>query len=352
MQKPLVLVSNRLKINEPSGLKQLDDVAPRQDYVEIAKQLEGSLVGYDLSDAIWYRWTRQFEKRLKLDLMESLFAAIQCSKHNVVLSTSEKIAIPLAALLSITKCKTPHIVIAHKLSSGLKTYLFRILQVHETFSHVICVCRAQVDYAINQLEIPESRVDFVYDKVDHRFFHPLKVDTGDYILAVGQEQRDYKTLLRAIAGANIKLVVVASSPWSTSQIRMDEIGEVTILSHIPYQELRTLYAQARLVVIPLFAVDYAAGVNTVLEAMAMAKPLIISRTRGITDYVVHNETGLYVSPGDAAELRDTVLSLWGQANELKRLGTNARQTVEECMNLDIYVDQVVRIVRKILRLQC
>lgn len=348
MQKPLVLVSNRLKINELSGLKQLDDVAPRQDYVEIARQLGGRLAGYDLCDTAWYRWVRQIERRIRLDLVEAASAARQCSKHNVILSTSEKIAIPLAVLLSITKCKTPHIVIAHKLSSGLKTYLFRILQIHETFSHVICVCRAQADYAVNQLGIPESRVDFVYDKVDHRFFHPLKVNTGDYILAIGQEQRDYKTLLRAIAGAGIKLVVVASSPWSTSQIRMDEIGEVSILSHIPYQELRILYAQARLVVIPLFAVDYAAGVNAALEAMAMAKPLIISRTRGITDYVVHNETGLYVSPGDAAELRDTVLSLCGQANELKRLGTNARQAVEESMNLDIYVDQVVRVVRKTL----
>ena len=346
MQVPLILVSDRIKTNEQSGSERLDDFAPRRDYVEIAQRLEGKLSGCNLSDAAWYHWTRQIEKRIKLDLVESIFAASECSKHNAVLSTSEKIAIPLAALLSVTKQKIPHTVIAHKLSSGLKTHLFRTLRLHKTFSHLICVCRAQADYAVNHLGVPKSRVDFVYDKVDHRFFHPSKVDTDDYILAVGQEQRDYKTLLQAMSGTSLKCVVVASSPWSTSQVKIDEFEEVTVLSHIPYQEIRTLYARARLIVVPLFDVDYAAGVNAVLEAMAMAKPLILSRTRGITDYVVHNETGIYVSPGDAEELREVILSLWGQSKELDRLGANARQAVEERMNLDAYVHKVVQIMRK------
>jgi glycosyltransferase involved in cell wall biosynthesis len=346
MQVPLVLVSNHIKTNEQSGPERLDDFAPRQDYVEIAQRLGGKLSGYDLFDAAWYYWARQIEKRIKLDLVESVFAANQCSKHNVVLSTSEKIAVPLAALLSVTKRKIPHIVIAHKLSSGLKTRLFRMWQLYKTFSHVICVCRAQTDYAVNQLGVPESGVDFVYDKVDHRFFHPLKVDTGAYVLAVGQEQRDYTTLLRAISGTGLELVILGSSPWSTSQIQMDEINEVTFLRNISYHELRALYARARLVVVPLFGVDYAAGVNALLEAMAMAKPLIVSRTKGIIDYVVHDETGVYVSPGDAEELKDRILSLWGRSKELDRLGTNARQAVEQRMNLDIYVNQVAQIVRK------
>ncbi|MFQ5578880.1 MAG: glycosyltransferase family 4 protein, partial [Anaerolineae bacterium] len=168
-----------------------------------------------------------------------------------------------------------------------------------------------------------------------------------FILTVGKEQRDYRLLLRALSGTGIKLVVVASSPWSTSQAKMNQADDnVTVLSHIPYHQLRTLYAQARLVVVPLFGVDYAAGVNTVLEAMAMAKPLVVSRTKDITDYVTHGETGLCVSPGDVAELKERILSVWERPSALNRLGANARQAVEEKMNLDIYVNQVARIVQK------
>jgi glycosyltransferase involved in cell wall biosynthesis len=347
IQIPLILVSNRTKTNAPDTLIQAAS-HPRQDYIEIARLLGGKLSGYDVSEANWYPWIRRIERYLKLDLVEALFAARQLPNHNVLLSTSEKIAIPLAVLSRVTGQKIPHVVIGHKLSSGLKSPLLRTGKLGQAFSHIICVCQAQADYAINQLRLPASTVDFVYDKVDHHFFYPFKVDTDNYILAVGQEQRDYETLAQAVVGTGIRLIIVASSLWSTSQKHIPEAQEVTILSHIPYHELRCLYARARLVVVPLFDVDYAAGVNSALEGMAMGKTVLVSHTRGISDYVIDNETGIYVSPLNPTELRNAILSLWEQPAELKRLGANARQAVEENMNLDIYIDKVVEIVRNVI----
>jgi glycosyltransferase involved in cell wall biosynthesis len=345
---PLILVGNQINANQQNGREPLVDIAPRRDYVEIAQKLEGTLAGYDLYDATWYQWVRRIQKRVRLDFVEATYAVSRSTKHNVVYSTSEKVAIPLAAFLSLTQRKIPHIVMAHKLSSGHKASLFRIWPLHKSYYYIISDCRTQVDYAINQLGMPESNVEFVYHGIDHRFYRPQNVEVDDYILAVGQEQRDYKTLLQALAGTGIKLVIVPSSPWSTSKIHTDEIGETTILGYVSYRELRTLYARARLVVVPLFDVDYAAGNTTLLEAMAMAKPVIVTRISGITDYVVPNETGVYVSPGDAIELRNTILSIWDCPAEHKRLGTNARQMVEECMNLDVNVDRIVEIACKII----
>lgn len=346
MRKPLVLVSDHTKIYQQNRLEPLNDFAPRRDYIEIAQKLGADLLGYDLSNAAWYRWARQLEAALKLDFIESFSAASQSSGYNIVLSASEKVAIPLAATLHLMKREIPHIVIGHKLSSTFKSRLFSIWPLHQKFSQVVCLCRSQFDYTVNKLGFAESKVNFVYDKVDHRFFRPLKVDTDDYILAVGREQRDYQTLLQAVLGTGLKLFVVASSPWSTYQIGMEPSEEVTVLRNITYQELRTLYAKARLIVVPLFDVDYAAGVNSLLEAMAMGKPSIVSRTSGIRDYVTDDETGVYVSPGNVDELRDTILSLWEKPRELDRLGENARQVVEEGMNLDTYIDRIVQIVHK------
>lgn len=346
MQKPLVLVSDHIEAPYQNGRTQLDDFAPRRDYIEIARSLGAELSGYNLSDASWYLWTRKIQKNLKLDLVESLSVATQSSRYNVILSASEKVAIPLAASLYLMRRHVPHIVIGHKLSSLAKRRLFNILPLHRTFSHIICVCRHQHDFAINHLGISEKQVDFIYDKVDQQFFRPLKIEDEGYILAVGQEQRDYKTLLQAISGTGLKLVVVASSPWSSYQNDVEQTEKVTTLRNIPYQKLRDLYARARLVVIPLFDVDYAAGVNSVLEAMAMGKPVITSRTKGITDYIRDNETGRYASPGNFLELRETILSLWEKPAELNRLGENARCAVEEEMNLNTYVDQIVKIIQK------
>lgn len=345
MQVPLILVSNHLKLYE-NGITQ--DSSPRQDYVEIARQLKGELAGYNLSKATWYHWTRQLERRIKLDVVEAAFAVNRRASHNVMISTSEKMAIPVALFLALRKYNIPHIMIAHKLSSGLKANLWSKNQLSHKFSHIICLSQAQANYATQHLKIPEAKVSFIYDKVDHHFFRPLPVEPEDYILAVGQEQRDYQTLLQAIEGTGLKLVVVASSPWSTSKVHLNGMENVTVLSHIPYPDLRLLYARARLVTVPLFHGDYAAGVNSLLEAMAMAKPLIVSQTKGITDYIRQAETGLYVPPEDPLALKRAILSVWTQSKELKRLGTNARRAVEEQMNLDIYVKRVVEIVRKFI----
>ncbi len=346
-KEPLILVSSSINPGKQIRLEQ-DATAPRQDYLEIARRLDGKLYGYDVSTAGWYNHVRQIERRLKLDFVESFLATHHLSRHSIVLSMSEKNALPMALRLRMTGQKLPHVVIAHKLSSGYKTKVFKTLNLHETFSHVICLAQPQVDYAVRQLDLSPANVDFVYDKVDHHFFRPLPAERGSYILAVGQEQRDYTTLARAIAGTGLKLIVVASSPWSTHQLPTDEVRTATVLSRIPYRELRDLYAGARLVVVPLYDVDYAAGVNAALEAMAMGKALIASRSRGLAGYITDSETGLYVPPGAPEALREAILSLWEQPRSLERLETNARQAVVERMNMDIYVERVTQIVEKVL----
>ncbi len=347
MASPLVLVSNRVKNLDQYQQEYVDDLAPRLDYIEIAQQLGGEISGYNLFNSIWYSWGRKIEKSIKLDLIESIHTTFHLSRHNVVLSSSEKAAIPLAMFLSLVRRRMPHIVIAHHLSSINKIRLFRVWKLYHQFTHIICVCTAQADYAVKQLGIPPANVDFIYDKVDHLFFRPQTLDDGgDYVLAVGQEQRDYDTLLKALSGTPLKLVVVDSSPWSTHVTNLSPGKGVTVLKNISYVALRSLYAGARLVVTPLRPVNYAAGANAVLEAMAMAKPLIVSRTEGIRDYIIHGETGLFVPPLDDKMLQDSILSLWDDAKMQKRLGENARQIVEEKMNLDIYVNHVVRIVQE------
>ena len=343
---PLILISDPVKAAQQRSRSNLQGLEPDPDYLEVALRLGGQLIGYDLFDTAWYRMIRRIEKQIRLDLFESIYVARQLSHYNLIYSTSEKLAIPMSALLSITNSRIPHVVFAHKLSSGLKTQLFDMWPLYKQFCHIISDCSAQLEYAVNKLDIAPANVSFLYRSIDHRFYYPTSVETENYILAVGQEQRDYQTLLEAVKGINTRLVIVASSPWSTFRNSVPDTSNITVLSHISYCELRALYAKARLVVVPLFENDYAAGNTALLEAMAMAKPVIVTHTSGIQDYIVPNETGIYTSPQCPAELREAILSLLSHPTERIRLGTNARQVVEEEMNLDVLADKTVQIINK------
>jgi glycosyltransferase involved in cell wall biosynthesis len=326
--------------------------SPRQDYLEIGHLLGGDVVSTEPGGGFGHRLLHRFENYTRLNFSEAFWVSRHINQHTAVLSTSEKIAIPLAAILAVKRQHVPHVVIAHRLTSRFKHALFRLWPLHHSFSQVICLSRAQADFAVNKMGLPPDTVTFVHDKVDHHFFRPMpqagptaQAD-GEYILAVGRERRDYETLLAAVAGTGLKLIIVASSLWTgRHRMKADEVPEnVTIVRYIPHLRLRELYANARLVVTPLFDVPYAAGVNATLEAMAMAKPHIVTRTAGICDYVVDDETGIYTPPENPQVLRQKILHLWHNPADGRRLGENARQAVDEGMNLDTYSRRIAQLV--------
>src|SRR5262249_4696849 len=105
-------------------------------------------------------------------------------------------------------------------------------------------------------------------------------------------------------------------------------------------------ADSRFMVMPLEPVDFQAGVTAILEAMAMGKAVICTRTPGQTDVVVEGQTGLYVPPGDAPALRSAIIYLLDHPDEAARMGQAGRQCVEQVLNIDLYADRLRRYVRE------
>jgi glycosyltransferase involved in cell wall biosynthesis len=73
-----------------------------------------------------------------------------------------------------------------------------------------------------------------------------------------------------------------------------------VLRHWPHAAVMEAWRRCMLGVVPSIWPDPCPTVA--MEAMAMAKPVIASRIGGLTDIVVHEETGLLVPPDDPAAL--------------------------------------------------
>ena len=114
------------------------------------------------------------------------------------------------------------------------------------------------------------------------------------ICAVGQELRDYPTLVEAVRGLDVDVVIAAASPWSkrAGQLRRASTSRRTSTSRgFDLFDLRQLYADAAFVVVPLQETDFQAGITTILEAMSMGRAVVCTRTTGQTDTIVDGETG-------------------------------------------------------------
>ena len=152
--------------------------------------------------------------------------------------------------------------------------------------------------------------------VDTKFFRrpTFHAPTRPTICSAGLEFRDYPTMVDAVRGLD-----AACGPRRRQPVverRKDSSAEVALpdnveIRRLPLDELRQLYAESDVVVVPLVETDFQAGITTILEAMAMGKPIVCSLTSGQDDTIVDGETGLYVPPGDAGAMRAAIDRLLG-----------------------------------------
>ena len=318
--------------------------APRTDYIELARKLDAELPSHPLANFRYSPKIRQLEQKASLDVSMAGWFAFNAQKYDVILSLAETVGIPLAGALKLLRSAIPHVLIGHKLSWRVQRYTWRFTNLQYSFSEIACVSKAQADYARSASGMNNPSSYFIYDKVDEKFFAPQNGDDEGYILSVGQEQRDYATLVQALAGTGKKLVIVASSPWATKKLNLPETdSKVTILSRIPFVKLRDLYAKAKMVAVSVNDVDFAAGVNGLLEGMSMAKPVVCCHTSGLSGYIEDGVTGRLVPPASPDILRERILELWDDPAMCARLGSAGRDAVVKEMTLDHYVDRLANL---------
>ncbi len=260
-------------------------------------------------------------------------------QYGAIFTNGENVGIPLALLLAGTRRRPTHVSIGHRLSAGKKRPFFTLGRADRQFDTIFVYAQSQRDFAEDHLGIPFQKLDLISFQVDDRFFRPLPAIAvnENQICAAGLEWRDYPTLIEAVADMpDLSVKLAAASPWSKSA---NDTERGVLPSNVDarrydYDGLRTLYAQSSFVVVPLKETDFQAGVTTILEAMAMGKAVIATRTAGQTDVIIEGVTGLTVPPGDVAAWRRAITRLREDASLRERLGRNARRWVEEHATLD------------------
>ncbi|MGH7140411.1 MAG: glycosyltransferase, partial [Pirellulales bacterium] len=78
---------------------------------------------------------------------------------------------------------------------------------------------------------------------------------------------------------------------------------------------------------------------SILEAQAMAKPVVATRVGSVPETVREGEVGYLVEPGDARAMADRVVELFRDPRLARRLGGEARRQAVERHSLQRMLDQ-------------
>jgi glycosyltransferase involved in cell wall biosynthesis len=180
--------------------------------------------------------------------------------------------------------------------------------------------------------------------VDDMFYHPDFARDGAYVLSVGDDvSRDYPTLVAAMRDVAAQLVLKTRQPLAAGD------GTRIVAERLSFLQLRDLYADAAIVVIPLAAHEHPGGITALFEAMAMGKPIIASDVATVREFLTDSETALLVPPGDTAALAAAIAGLLADPGERRRLATNARRHLDRHWSTVAFADRLADAIRAVAR---
>lgn len=172
-----------------------------------------------------------------------------------------------------------------------------------------------------------TRVDFLSFGIDLNFFPYAEQPAGLRVLSLGVDRdRDPRTLFEALE------IVHKAMPSAEIMVQTDSNATlpqgVTKFSRIPHHALRKLYAASNVVLIPTKQNLHASGMTVALEAAATGRPVVVSATPGMDDYVLNGHTGFLAPVGNSRALAAATIDILADRESARVMGINARRHVE------------------------
>lgn len=196
-------------------------------------------------------------------------------------------------------------------------------------------------YNYEEIEIAKAGTRAITDQITITGT-PLKTAkkqtfTGEtYIVFVGRLEKikGVHTLLEAMKsnpGIHLKLIGTGTQEQELKDFAAThQLSNVTFMGKQNRMETLGIINNAQFLVCP--SEWYEVLGFTVVEAMALGKPVIGSDIGAIPEMVVSQQTGLLFSPGNAGELAEKIQLLFNDREAIQTMGETASQHIRQLIN--------------------
>jgi glycosyltransferase involved in cell wall biosynthesis len=290
----------------------------------------------------WYVAERLIARRLGIGFALDLAVRhLRTLNHaRVVVSTVDTCGLPLGWLKRCGLLRTRLIYISQGLTDRIDAYgperrlarwcraLVLAADEHATLS------AGAADGLARWLGRAPDRVRVLPFGVDHDFWRDSSPVGAGRIVSVGSDPgRDYATLLAAAEALPLHVV-------TRQALDVPGGADIRVTHEHSSRELRDIYSGARFVVTPLHDREQPSGQSAALQAMACARAVVLTRTRGWwgEDLLVDGQNCVLVGPADVAGLRAVLHALWRDPERCREIGRRARATVERWFGESRFAD--------------
>ena len=271
------------------------------------------------------------------------------NRADVVFSTVDTVGIPLVLLKHAGRLRPPLVYAAIGLPERLAQ--LRSERTRRLYASALGACGAVVAYSEAEADDLRAwlsgygrsvRVEFVPFGVDPQLFAPASGEAVVDVVSVGADpHRDFELLMRvATRLPDVAFRIVTTADQARGLTARPE--NVSLETDLPFEEMRRRLVEAKLVALPVRENSYSGATTVLLQAMALEKPVVVTRTSAIaTGYgLVDGENCRLVAPGDDEGFERALTDMLRDDFHARALGASARATVERELTWERYVDRI------------
>jgi glycosyltransferase involved in cell wall biosynthesis len=201
--------------------------------------------------------------------------------------------------------------------------------------------------------VSKDKLFYIPNFIHVQDFSPQYGSEEDYIVYFGRlsNEKGILTLIDAISKlSKIKLAIIGHGPILDSvKSKIKDLGleaRVQLLGFKSGIELYNIIKKSRFIVIP--SEWYENNPYSVLEAMALGKPIIGSEIGGIPELVQEDVNGYLFKYGDSEDLAEKINKLYYDDEKLKKMGMESRRLVETKYTDEVYYNEIMKVYDKCL----
>lgn len=144
-----------------------------------------------------------------------------------------------------------------------------------------------------------------------------ELEQQKYILSVGRSNRDYQFLYEALKDTEFIVKILSNT------VNQPSTNNINIYTKVFGQDMFHYLNSCFCVVIPLADTKISSGQLVTLQAMQLGKPVIVTESNGIADYVINGYNGIIIKKSKEA-LITALKELYSNDNLYMTLSQNAR----------------------------
>jgi len=291
------------------------------------------------------------------DLFLQIKAIQKRKEYDIVYALSQDVTTFLGLLSYFGLYKKPLIALIHhpilrgRLSSIRKYSTFFSLSGHTYLPALSSIISNQ----INAITKKDSSFEIKWGP-DINYYIQTKVAANQSIkdvdlLAIGRTGRDYATLINAFNNTNIRVVIFCDE-GNRKVIPIKYTPNIVInwlplAESLDYKTIVGFYHQAKIIAIPMFDEDSLCGLTSITDAIALGKPIIITRNKYVNIDPELNEFGIWVNAYDQNGWQVAAKKILSDNELYLRMCKNAKYSAVSNFNINLFSASLDKIIHNI-----